>query len=88
MALTGRFGGMDPVYGLTAAFAFAQGPGQAVTGDAARQYGEEQQKGTLEAGKLADLVVLSADPTAVETNDLREVTVEATYKRGTRVFAR
>jgi ESS family glutamate:Na+ symporter len=28
---TGRFGGMDPVYGFMVPFAFAQGPGQAVT---------------------------------------------------------
>lgn len=31
VAATGRFGGMDPVYGFMIPFAFAQGPGQAVT---------------------------------------------------------
>ncbi|UQN28098.1 sodium/glutamate symporter [Brachybacterium kimchii] len=31
VAVTGRFGGMDAVYGFMVPFAFAQGPGQAVT---------------------------------------------------------
>ncbi|WP_193105910.1 sodium/glutamate symporter [Brachybacterium sp. FME24] len=31
VAATGRFGGMDPMYGFMVPFAFAQGPGQAVT---------------------------------------------------------
>ena len=31
VAATGRFGGMDPMYGFMVPFAFAQGPGQAIT---------------------------------------------------------
>src|SRR5699024_8702275 len=31
VATTGRFGGMDAIYGFMVPFAFAQGPGQAVT---------------------------------------------------------
>ena len=35
---------------------------RAVTRDAARQHFEEERKGSLEPGKLADLVILSASP--------------------------
>lgn len=53
-----------------------------VTCNAAYAYGEEGRKGTLEPGKLADLVVLSADPTAVDPMSIREIAVQATFKEG------
>lgn len=40
--------------------------GMAASGDAAWQYCEEHRKGTLEASKLADMVVLDRDPLKVE----------------------
>jgi predicted amidohydrolase YtcJ len=43
---------------------------------------EERVKGSLEAGKLADLVVLGADPTAVDPAALREVPVLAAMVGG------
>jgi predicted amidohydrolase YtcJ len=55
---------------------------RAVTIDAAYAHFEEQAKGTIEVGKLADLVVLSADPTAVPAEDLLSIRVEATLKEG------
>lgn len=55
---------------------------RAYTVDAAYLAGEESETGTLEVGKLADLAVLSGDPTAVPTEDLRTLRVEATVVGG------
>lgn len=44
--------------------------------------GEEGRKGSLEAGKLADLVVLGADPFAIPTAELPQAPVEATLIGG------
>lgn len=44
------------------------------------QHFEESRKGSLEVGKLADLVVLSADPTAVAPETLHTLRVERTIK--------
>lgn len=46
---------------------------------------EEDIKGSLEAGKLADFVVLGDDPTAVDPDEIHEIDVEATYLGGERV---
>jgi predicted amidohydrolase YtcJ len=53
---------------------------------AAYQNFEEDQKGTLEAGKLADLVVLSENPLAMDTADLLELQVVGTWSRGESVY--
>jgi len=45
-------------------------------------------KGTLEAGKLADFVVLSEDPLNMRAADLLSLKVSATYSRGLQVFPR
>lgn len=67
------------------------GPEQAVdvetalrgyTLEAAYLAGEEHLKGSLEPGKLADLAVLSADPTAVDPDRIRSITVDATLIGG------
>lgn len=47
---------------------------------------EEQIKGSIEVGKLADFVIISEDPTAIDTNRLREVRVEATYLGGSCIW--
>jgi predicted amidohydrolase YtcJ len=47
---------------------------------------QEREKGSLEAGKLADLTVLSDDPLAVPKEKIRDIRVEATYVGGGRVF--
>jgi len=52
------------------------------------QYKEENTKGTLEVGKLADLVILSANPLIVDTPAIRDITIEATYKEGQAVFVK
>ena len=47
---------------------------------------EEHDKGTLEVGKLADLVVLDADPFAVDPMEIADITVRATVVGGTTEF--
>ncbi|OGP65013.1 MAG: hypothetical protein A2170_02875 [Deltaproteobacteria bacterium RBG_13_53_10] len=55
------------------------------TGEAARAGFDEMAKGSITPGKLADLVVLSADPTAVpadEIDEIKEIEVEMTLVNG------
>ncbi|RIV23365.1 amidohydrolase [Fibrisoma montanum] len=49
---------------------------------------EETRKGTLELGKMADLVVLSEDPTAVDVNQLKDIRVLKTIINGRVVYER
>jgi len=44
--------------------------------DAAYSSSEEDQKGSIEEGKLADLTVLSADPMSVEPEKIKNITIE------------
>lgn len=46
----------------------------------------EHEKGTLEPGKLADLVVLAQDPFAVESHALAQIKVERTMVEGRWVY--
>ncbi len=55
---------------------------QAVTLDAAYQYFEEDRKGSLTAGKRADLVVLAADPRTTPPDEIGEIAVLETIARG------
>ena len=54
----------------------------------ARSGGLENEAGTLEAGKRADLVVLSTDPTALAPEDLDRLSVERTVCGGCDVYLR
>ena len=49
---------------------------------------EENVKGSIEAGKLADLVVLSKDPRAIPPDEIRDVGVEMTIVGGKVVYER
>jgi len=49
---------------------------------------EEEDKGSIEPGKLGDLVVLDRDPTAVPGEELKEMRVEMTIVGGRVVFQR
>ena len=49
---------------------------------AAKASFEEKNKGTISPGKLADLVVLSADPTRVPVDEIKEIDVEMTLIGG------
>jgi predicted amidohydrolase YtcJ len=59
---------------------------KALTVNAAYQYREEKMKGTLEVGKLADLVILSANPTTVEPDAIRNITALETFKDGKSIY--
>jgi hypothetical protein len=50
------------------------------------QHFEEATKGSIEVGKLADFVILSKDPTAVDPETLDELKVTETIKEGASVF--
>jgi predicted amidohydrolase YtcJ len=52
----------------------------------ARQLGEEKLKGSIAAGKLADLTVLSANPLKTPADKLGEIKVIGTVKEGVTVF--
>jgi predicted amidohydrolase YtcJ len=51
------------------------------------QHHEEETKGSIEVGKLADLVILSKDPTAIDPETLDQIKVFETIKEGTTVYA-
>jgi predicted amidohydrolase YtcJ len=61
---------------------------RAVTATAAFQLKEEKNKGTLEPGKLADLVILNKNPLKVEPTTIKEIVVQETIKEGRTVFKR
>ena len=61
---------------------------RAVTAMAAYQLKEEKSKGTLEAGKLADLVVLDKNPLKVESTTIKDIAVLETIKEGKTVFTK
>ena len=71
------------------------GPGQRVTAFeglkamtewVAEQYDEQATKGTLEAGKLADLVILDKDPLKVEPMAIKDIKVLETIKEGRTIY--
>jgi predicted amidohydrolase YtcJ len=60
---------------------------RAQTIDAAWQLFADDITGSLEVGKYADLVVLSADPRAVPPEDIADLQVRATFLAGRQVYA-
>jgi len=93
----------NPLFGLYAAITRKAESGQALSPkeaispeEALRMYTlsgayasfEERLKGSIEVGKLADMVVLSADPTVVSPEELKEIRVEKTIIGGEVVWER
>ena len=48
----------------------------------------EKDQGSIEPGKLADFVVLSADPTREKPERIKDIRVEATFVGGKLMFGR
>lgn len=61
---------------------------RAQTLNAAWQLGLENEIGSLESGKFADLVVLSSNPRQLPPDKLRDVAVEATFLMGRQTYGK
>lgn len=61
---------------------------KAITSNAAYEYFEEGSKGTLTPGKLADLVILDANPLTIEASKLKDIKVITTIKEGQTIYQR
>lgn len=57
-----------------------------ITDWSAYQHFEEKTKGTIEKGKLADLVILDKNPLKVKEEEIKEIVVLETIKEGVSVF--
>ena len=57
-----------------------------MTINVAYQYGEEAVKGSLEVGKVADMVVLDRNPLKVEPMSIKDIKVLETIKEGKRIY--
>jgi predicted amidohydrolase YtcJ len=61
---------------------------KSITEWAAYQYFEEQTKGTLTVGKLADLVIIDKNPLTIDPMTIKDIKVLETIKEGETVFKR
>jgi predicted amidohydrolase YtcJ len=59
---------------------------KAITINAAYQYSEEKSKGSLEPGKLADLVILDGNPLKVDPMAIKDIRVVETIKEGKTIY--
>ncbi|MCU0813795.1 MAG: amidohydrolase family protein [Burkholderiaceae bacterium] len=59
---------------------------KAMTIWAAEQYGEQASKGSLEPGKLADLVILDKNPLKVDKMAIKDIRVVETIKEGKTIY--
>jgi predicted amidohydrolase YtcJ len=88
---------LSPLMGIQAAVTREVFPEERVTVDevlrmytinAAHSSNEENMKGSVETGKLADLVVLSRDPFSVLPSEIAGITVELTVVGGKIVYSK
>lgn len=61
---------------------------KAMTVHGAYQYGEERDKGTIEEGKLADLIILDKNPLDIPVDEVKHIKVLETIKEGRIVYRR
>jgi predicted amidohydrolase YtcJ len=60
---------------------------RALTSEAAWQLFSDHEVGSLEVGKLADLVILDKDPRAVDPDQIKDIQILETWMDGKRRFA-
>ncbi|TFH30989.1 MAG: metal-dependent hydrolase with the TIM-barrel fold protein [Promethearchaeota archaeon] len=81
----------DPIEGIYGACNHPYDPSQSVTiAEALKMYTyeiawtsfDEKERGSLEAGKIADLVILNQNPLALQPKELRELHVECLFLNG------
>jgi predicted amidohydrolase YtcJ len=61
---------------------------KAITINAAYQYHEEDRKGSIKVGKLADLVILDQNPLTIDPLKIKDIKVLETIKEGKSVYTR
>jgi len=61
---------------------------KAVTKNAAYQYFEEDLKGTIREGKLADLIILDRNPLKIDPMEIKNIQVVETIKEGKVIFTK
>lgn len=59
-----------------------------LTSYAAKQYFEENKKGTLSNGKLADFVILDKNPLKIDPMDIHDIQIMESIKEGKTVYTR
>lgn len=59
---------------------------KAITINAAHQYCEDDTKGSIEVGKLADLVILDRNPLTVDPMTIKDITVVETIKEDRTIY--
>jgi predicted amidohydrolase YtcJ len=59
---------------------------KALTINGAYEYFEENNKGSLKSGKIADLVILDKNPLKVQANYIKDIRVLETIKDGKSIF--
>ena len=59
---------------------------KAVTINAAYEYFEENEKGSLKAGKRADMIICDKNPLKVEKDEIKDITVLETIKDGKTLY--
>jgi predicted amidohydrolase YtcJ len=88
---------INPLLGIYAAVARKENPKEKITvNEALRMYTinaafasfEENVKGSIESGKLADLVVLSHDPETSAPEKIKDIKVEMTIVNGKMVYSK
>ena len=60
---------------------------RAMTANGAYQYFEENTKGSLEPGKLADLVILDKNPLTIDPMAIKDIKVVETIKEGKSIYS-
>lgn len=59
---------------------------KAVTINSAYQYFEENEKGSISEGKLANLIIIDKNPLKIDVNDIKNIKILETIKNGITLF--